>query len=176
MRERMRRVIPLVLLVGAIALGAWWWTSRSAAGDRAISGTIEATEVTLAAETMGRVTAVNAAEGDAVTAGQELVTFDPALLEKQRAQAEAGLIAARGAQAAAEANVAAAQAALDQVRAGARTQEVQAQQEAVAAAQGGADTAQAGLAQARGALKAAEAARDQAVARFAQVKEGRAPR
>ncbi len=173
MRERLRRVIPLVLLVGAIAVGAWWWNGRSSdGGDRTVSGTIEATEVTLAAETMGRVTAVNAAEGDAVTAGQKLVIFDPALLEKQRAQTEAGLIAAQGAQAAAEANVAAAQAALDQVRAGARAQEIQAQQEAVAAAQGGTDTAQAQLAQARGALKAAEAGRNQAAARFAQVKDG----
>ena len=53
MRERMRRVIPLVLLVGVIAAGAWWWSTRSVGGDRTISGTIEATEVTLAAETMG---------------------------------------------------------------------------------------------------------------------------
>jgi multidrug resistance efflux pump len=173
MRERIRRIIPLVIVVAAVAVGAWWWRGRNSAdGNRTVSGTIEATEVTLAAESMGRVTAVNAAEGDAIKAGQPLVTFDTALLEKQRAQAAAGLAAAKGAQAAAEANIAAAQAALDQVRAGARPQEIQAQQEAVSVAQGRADTAQAQLAQARGALKAAEAGRNQAAARFAQVKQG----
>jgi multidrug resistance efflux pump len=174
MHDRLRRVIPLVILLALIAAGVWLWRGRSAAqnDDRMVSGTIEATEVTVGAESMGRVVAVNAGEGDAVVAGQELVVFDAALLQAQRKQAEAALAAAKGAQAAAEANAEAAQAQLDQVRAGARSQEIRAQEEAAAAAQSRIDTAQAQLDQSRGALQAAEAQRKQAVARLAQVKDG----
>ncbi len=174
LKGRLRRVGPILVLLALAGAGYWWWQGRAttADGDAMVSGTIEATEVTVSAESSGRVTAVRAAEGDAVHAGQELVVFDIALLQAQRRQAEAALAAAQSSQAAAEANVAAAQAQLDQVRAGARTQEIDAQEEAVAAAQGRVDVAQAQLAQARGALQAAEAQRQHATAVFAQVKEG----
>ena len=174
MKSRAKRVIPLLFTV-ALILGVYWWLKErpaTEAGDTTASGTIEATQVTVAAETGGRVVSVNAAEGDAVRAGQELITFDTALLAAQRNQAEAALAAAQGALAAAEANAAAAQAQLDQVRAGARPQEIQAEEEAVAAAQGRVDTARAQLEQSHGALQAAQAQRSLAAARFAQVKDG----
>ena len=123
MKSRLKRVLP-VLFVLALILGAyWWWKERPAAtsGDNSASGTIEATEVTVAAETSGRVVTVTSAEGDAVRAGQELVIFDTALLHAQRHQAEAALAATQGTLAATQANATAAQAQLDQVLAGALT-------------------------------------------------------
>ena len=174
MRSRLRRVVPLLIVLALLAGGYWWWQGRAETvnGGDVVSGTIEATEVTVAAEVSGRVTMVNAAEGDIVRAGQELVVFDTALLQAQRQQAEANLAALEGMQTAAEANAVAAQANLDQVKAGARPQEVAAEEQAVVAAQGRVSSAQGQMAQARGALQAASAQRDQAVARFAQLKQG----
>lgn len=174
MKSRAKRVIPLLFAV-VVILGVYWWLKErpaAEAGDYAASGTIEATQVTVAAETSGRVVAVNADEGDAVQAGEDLVIFDTALLHAQRTQAEAALAAAEGTLAAAKANALAAQAQLDQLRAGARPQELQAEQEAVAAAQGRVDTALAQLEQSRGALQAAQAQRSLAAAKFAQIKQG----
>ncbi len=174
MHGTIRRILPILLIVALAGAGYWWWQGRNAAGNGAdtVSGTIEATEVTVSAESSGRVITVNAGEGDAVRAGQELVAFDTALLLAQRKQAEAALAAAQGTLAAAEANTAAAQAQLDQVRAGARVQEIRAEEEAVAAALARVDIAQAQLEQARGALQASQALRGQAVAKYAQVKGG----
>ena len=175
MRSRLRRVVPVLIVLALLAGGYWWWQGRAETvnGGDVVSGTIEATEVTVAAEVSGRVAAVNAAEGDIVRAGQELVVFDTALLQAQRQQAEANLAAVQGTQAAAEANVTAAQAKLDQVKAGARPQEIAAEEQAVAAAQGRVDTAQAQLAQSpRRAPGGVGASATRPSARFAQVKEG----
>jgi HlyD family secretion protein len=178
MRNNLRRVVPLIIVLAIVAYGAYHVFNEQAQAQNAAlkgSGSIEATEVTVAAESAGRVQAVLASEGDAVKAGQPLVQFDDAILQAQRAQAEASLAAARGNQAAAEASLGAAQANLDQLRAGPRPQEIEAEQQAVVAAQGRVTTAEGQLAQTRGAEQAAKAARDQAVARFAQLKEGARP-
>jgi multidrug resistance efflux pump len=172
------RVLLVIVVVALAAAGGYfWWTAQAAAKPTRLtaSGIIEATEITVSAESTGRVKAVLAAEGDAVTAGQILVQLDDTLLQSQRRQAEASLAAARGSQAAAEADVTAAQSQLDGLRAGARSQEIAAEQQAVAAAQAGVAVAGGQLQQARGTLQAATAARELAVARFAQVKEGARP-
>ena len=177
LRSRIRRVLPILLILILAGVAYWWWQGRStgANGSGSVSGTIEVTEVTLSAESSGRVAAVNADAGDAVRSGQVLVSFDASLVLAQRKQAEAALSVAQGALAAAEANTVAAQAQLDQLRAGARREEILAQEEAVAAARARGDMAQAQLEQARGALQAAEAVRSQAVAKYAQVKGGARP-
>ncbi|PKO24014.1 MAG: hypothetical protein CVU38_00955 [Chloroflexi bacterium HGW-Chloroflexi-1] len=162
-----------LILIFAVSLSACQGVSLNGNGNELkASGTISATEVKVVAEGSGRVVAVNAAEGDPVQAGQALVVLDAALLQAQRKQADAALAAAKGNQAAAEANATAAQANLDQLKAGARPQEIVAEQQAVVAAQGRVSSAQGQMAQTRGALQAAEAQRDQAVARFAQLKQG----
>lgn len=169
-----RKLALILLVLAAAAAGYWWWQGRSteASETRSASGTIEAVEVTISAETTGRVTEVLANAGDAVQAGQALVKLDTSLLLAQRQQAEAALVVAQGTLAAAQANVAAAQAQLDQVRAGARPQELLAEEQAVAAAQARVDMAQAQLQQSLGALQAAQAVRSQAVAQYAQVRGG----
>lgn len=174
MPSRLKRIIPVLFVLALLGGVYWWWRGSNLAGnsDAVISGTIEATEVTVAAEVSGRVVTVQADEGDAVQAGQDLIVFDTALLQAQRKQAEAVLAAAQGAQTAAAANARAVAAQLEQVRAGARPQEIKAQEEAVAAAEARVGMAQAQLEQSRGALQSAQALRSQAVARFAQVKGG----
>jgi multidrug resistance efflux pump len=178
MRNNLRRIIPLILVLGLLAYGGYHvLNERAQAQNTALkgSGSIEATEVTVAAESAGRVREVLVGEGDSVTAGQPLVQFDDAILLAQRKQAEASLAAARGNQAAAQASLAAAQANLEQLRAGARPQEIEAEQQAVVAAQGRVTSAQGQMAQSQGAEQAAQAARAQAVARFAQLKQGARP-
>jgi len=59
------------------------------------SGTIEANETAVAAELSGRVIAVKVAEGDQVTAGQELVELDGQELAATQAQAQAAVAAAQ---------------------------------------------------------------------------------
>ncbi len=177
-RNAVRRIIPLILVLAVVVYGAYKvYTDRAAAQSGALrgSGSIEATEITVAADTAGRIKAVLAGEGDSVKAGQELVQFDDAILQAQRQQAEASLSAAQANQAAAEATQAAAQANLDQVKAGARPQEIEAEQQAVVAAQGRVTTAEGQLAQTRGGLQAAQAGRDQAVAAYANLKQGARP-
>jgi multidrug resistance efflux pump len=169
-------VVALVLVAAVLGGGYFWWTGRAAKETRlTASGIIETTQISVSAESAGRVKAVLAAEGDPVTAGQILVQLDDTLLESQRRQAEASLAAARGSQAAAEANVAAAQSQLDGLRAGARPQEIAAERQAVAAVQAQVEAAEGLVQQARGALQAAGAQRELAVARFAQVKQGARP-
>ncbi len=76
------------------------------------SGTIEASTMAVTTEMGGRVAEVEVDVGDMVAEGQTLVTLDPALIDSQLAEAEAGLDGAR--------------AALDQVRLGAGAAEVKA--------------------------------------------------
>jgi multidrug resistance efflux pump len=90
------------------------------------SGILEARTLAVSSDLGGRVTVVQVAEGDAVTAGQSLLILDDSLLRPPLAQVEAA--------------VAAAQAQLDLLQAGARPEEITlaqarlAQAEAVAAA------------------------------------------
>lgn len=75
----------------AISLTALSGCNQTATGALTASGTVEATEITIAPEVSGRVVEVNAEEGQTVTAGQVLVRLDDALLQSQLRQAEAAL-------------------------------------------------------------------------------------
>ena len=71
LRSRVRYILPVLLILAAAGAAYWWWQGRDSAesGVGTVSGTIEATEVTIAAEGSGRVTSVYADAGDAVRAG-----------------------------------------------------------------------------------------------------------
>jgi len=117
-----RRFAPiLVLLVVAVAAGAWYLGQRpaNASGALTASGSVEATTITIGPEVSGRVTEVLADEGANVKAGDPLVRLDDTLLLAQRRQAEAAVAVAEANVKAADANVAAAEA--DVVRANAAT-------------------------------------------------------
>jgi HlyD family secretion protein len=134
-------------------------------GALTASGTIEAEELTVAAEIGGRIVEMWVGEGDEVAEGDVLLRLDSTLLLAQREQAEAAVAQAQAALDAAQAQLALAQA-------GARPEEIAAAESAVAAAEAGlsgaqaqrqaADgqlaIAQAGLAAAKGQRLAAEAA------------------
>lgn len=96
MKHNLRRIIPILFLVLAIAAAAWWYfgTGQAVADEQvplAASGTIEATQVDLAPEIGGRVLEVLVDEGDEVETGQVLVRFEDRLLLAQRDQAQAAL-------------------------------------------------------------------------------------
>jgi HlyD family secretion protein len=123
----LRLRLPLAALAAVLALDAG---CRSAPENGAIaaSGHVEATEVRLAAKVGGRLLALDAEEGDAVTKGQVLARIDTTDLElalaaarAERAQADAGLrLSLAGARAEeireAKAQVARAEAELDGAR------------------------------------------------------------
>lgn len=95
MHPNLRRVIPIVLVLAALAAIGYWYFEvrpvRADGGALTASGTIEITQVTIAPEIGGRVLEVLAEEGQAVQAGQTLVRFEDQLLRTQLAQAQAAL-------------------------------------------------------------------------------------
>jgi multidrug resistance efflux pump len=144
MHPNPRRIIPLVVILALVAAAVWYFTRPAAAQEGALtaSGTIEAAQFRISPEVGGRITAVNAAEGEAVEAGAALITLDDTLLQAQRAQAEAGLKAARAAAQAAAAAHDAAQANYDLLAAGPSAEQLAVAQTVVDRAQIAADAAQ----------------------------------
>jgi HlyD family secretion protein len=111
---RQRIVIILVLLLLLIVAGGGWWylssnpelqaqlmadlgveTEVMPENVLAVSGIIEAEEVSVTTETGGRVAEVLADEGDMVEDGDIVIRLDDALLQAQIVQAEAAVEAAQ---------------------------------------------------------------------------------
>jgi HlyD family secretion protein len=91
-------IIPIVLVVIAIAAGVWYFVKwRNAQSNNLIraSGTIETVEFLIASERAGRVAEVMVQKGDQVEAGDPLFRLDDDLLQSQRQQALAALDSAR---------------------------------------------------------------------------------
>jgi len=107
-------------------------------GDLLASGSIEAEEVTLAAELGGRIIKTAASEGDNVTEGALLLQLDQSVLLAQREGAVATVDQA-------DAALAAAQAELDRALTGATEEEIAAAEAAVLAAEGAVAAAEAAL-------------------------------
>lgn len=102
------------------------------------------TQADLTFKTMGRVAEVLVAEGDTVTAGQELARLEARDLEQAVRQAEADVLAAR--------------AQLAGVQAGARAEEIASAEAVVAIAQAGVKASEMAVAVAEGNLASAQAA------------------
>ena len=143
-----RNHIVLILLVIAAAIGGGWWlktqpTTNSSPDAMQATGVIEARQAALANEIGGKIIEVLVEEGDRVEADQPLIRLDDALLQKQRARAQAELNAAqatlkmlktgatkdqrdaaRAQLSQAEANLRLAQAALDNASAGTRPEDL----------------------------------------------------
>ena len=98
MHPNPRKIIPVILLV-VVAGAAWWYFGSERVQTNtdkiSASGTIEATQVTLAPEIGGKVVEILADKGDLVQAGQVLVRFEEALLQAQLGQAQATLAQAQ---------------------------------------------------------------------------------
>ncbi|MEZ4869221.1 MAG: efflux RND transporter periplasmic adaptor subunit [Caldilineaceae bacterium] len=74
---RVQRIIPILLVIGLVVVGVIYFTRQSAANSGAItlSGTIEATEINLAAVAGGEVKEIYVDEGDPVAQDQALVNL-----------------------------------------------------------------------------------------------------
>jgi HlyD family secretion protein len=101
MPSKIRRILPIVVLVLLAALAVAWFVwgrgTGAAAGPLTASGTVEAVNVTVSPELAGRVSEVLAAKGDSVKAGDPLLKLDDTLLQAQRKQAQATVDTAQAA-------------------------------------------------------------------------------
>lgn len=91
-----KRISTLLVLAGVLI--AWYTPSSGCTAQTTTlqaSGTIEAVEVTLAAELSGKVTEVMVEKGQEVKAGDPLFRLDDELLQAQRGRATAALDAAQ---------------------------------------------------------------------------------
>ncbi len=183
--EHRKRIIPVIILIVLGLAGYYAYTtyfSASANGNTA-SGFIEGEDIAIAAEVGGRIEAITVEEGERVTAGQELVRLDRALLNAQIAQTQAALDTAKAQLAQVKSgprasDTAAARAALDaarqnyaKLRAGGTAADIAAAQAALDAALKNHDKVRAGptadqLALLKAQVDTAQAALDQAQAAY----------
>jgi multidrug resistance efflux pump len=122
MKHKIMPLIIILVLVGAVGEGYWYFTQNpdellrlqvrfgliseaEVSGEHSASGFIETEEVGIAAETKGRITSVAVDEGDFVEAGQVLVEIDITLLDAEAAQVEAEVETAKAQLAKAKAGV-----------------------------------------------------------------------
>ena len=98
MKRKKIRLLAVMALIIVIGAGLWWGFGRSAAeppGEILTSGFIEARDVSIAAETGGRIAEISADEGDHVAAGTTLIILDDSLLTAQKRRVEANVNLAR---------------------------------------------------------------------------------
>lgn len=160
MHPNPRRILPIVILLVALAAAGYWYfelrPAQQSTGALSASGTIEASQVQISPELSGKIIDVMVSEGDRVQAGQELVRLDQTLLLAQLEQA-------RAAQAQAQANYALVEAGTPaeqrQAAIAAAEMELTSARQALQALY---DTADLARAQVEQAVAAADKARDQA--------------
>ncbi len=98
MKRKKIRLLAVMVLIVVIGAGLWWSFGRSSSdlpGTILASGFIEARDVSIAAETGGRIAEISADEGDHIAAGTTLIRLDDSLLMAQKRQAEANVNLAR---------------------------------------------------------------------------------
>jgi HlyD family secretion protein len=121
MNARVKRVVPVVLVLGVVAVLVWKARNRNADADLLLaSGTVEATQADLGFLAAGRIAAIAPREGDDVGAGAELATLE-------KSELESALEAAR-------AQLSAAEARLRELQAGSRPEEIRSAQAGLTAA------------------------------------------
>ena len=92
----------IILLIIAILIGGYYGIKTLTSNGNpplSVSGTIEATEITISPEMAGKVLEVFVDEGAEIKTGDPLFRMDDSLLQAQRAVAEAGLETSRAASA-----------------------------------------------------------------------------
>jgi len=93
-----RIIIPIILVLAAIAAVYWYVTNQNAPTNSSVltgSGTVEANEVTISPEISGRIAEVLVREGSRVNGGDPLFWLDGTLLAAQQYQAQVNLDAAQ---------------------------------------------------------------------------------
>lgn len=97
-RRRNAGVLAAVAIAVVLAYAGWRYVlerDRAHNGIASGNGRIEAIEIDVAAKIPGRIKEILAHEGDFVSAGAQLARMDTAVLEAQRAEAQAQLARAR---------------------------------------------------------------------------------
>jgi HlyD family secretion protein len=96
-RNRLARVVLLIVIVAAIAATLLYMRARRAPKELTASGTLEARTVNVGSLVGGRVTRVLVDEGWHVAAGQTIVTLETETIDRQIAEQQAAIEAARAA-------------------------------------------------------------------------------
>ena len=96
-RNRLARVALLIVIVAAIAATLLYMRARRAPKALTASGTLEARTVNVGSLVGGRVTRVLVDEGWHVAAGQTIVTLETETIDRQIAEQQAAIEAARAA-------------------------------------------------------------------------------
>jgi HlyD family secretion protein len=93
-------IIPIVIVVAVVGgIGYYWWANYgggSAAANAALggSGTIEAEQIAITPQTMGRIILAPAQEGATVKVGDVLYKLDPSVIQLQIASLDTAINAA----------------------------------------------------------------------------------
>jgi HlyD family secretion protein len=113
-----KRIVPLMLILGLVGyFGHRFWTERKALEqDESFYGTVEAVEVLVSAQVMGRITGLFAEEGERLQEGQLVATIDDLLYGAQVEQARVTVESARSQSAVVKANLAGVHIALARTR------------------------------------------------------------
>jgi multidrug resistance efflux pump len=96
----MKRLIPLLIIIGLLTSGYYWWQNHAAgvvAAPPQVAGwgTIETETLLITPQLGGQIVAIFVAEGDEVSRGQVLIELDGSLWQAQRRQLEAAVALAR---------------------------------------------------------------------------------
>lgn len=94
-QRRLLYGVPILLLLGAIAVGLRYWLTRPNDSAIELSGRIEGYETDLGAKVGGRIAEITVREGEAVQAGQAIARLDDAELQAQLQAARARVAAAQ---------------------------------------------------------------------------------
>jgi HlyD family secretion protein len=123
----MKKAIPVILLIGALAGGGWYFYGKYRSQDDSLvlHGNVDIRGVDLGFRVSGRIKEVLKDEGDAVKTGELLARIDPEPYERELEQAKAAHMQAVASQAQAQASLGQARADADLKRAGYRTEEVE---------------------------------------------------
>lgn len=162
------KLVGLLLLLGAIGGGLWWYWRQSALYPSTQDAYVGANIVTMAAQVSGQVTAVNVVENQRVAAGDVLLKLDPALYQHAVDAAKAQVATASQTGASFEAQITAAEAGVQSARVGLDTATAQAERDQTLLGRG--DITQAVVDRNRAALAQAQAALNSAKAQLSQAR------
>ncbi|HEX9090755.1 MAG TPA: biotin/lipoyl-binding protein, partial [Anaerolineales bacterium] len=97
MKKNRRTILIVLLVLAAIAAGAWYLARPTLAARSGItaSGTLESTQVRISPEVSGAVVEISVREGEDVKAGQVLAKLNDATAQTQYRQAQAALKSAQ---------------------------------------------------------------------------------
>ncbi len=81
----MKKLIPVLVVLVALAGGWYWWSQRSATGDGQLTlyGNVDIRQITLAFDGSGRISKLHVEEGDQVEKGQVVGQLDIRTLQLQ---------------------------------------------------------------------------------------------